>query len=395
MNTEINCPGFKAAGVEAAIKQANRLDMGLIVSEVPAAVAGIFTQNKIKAAPVILGMERVQKGVAQAIVVNAGNANCCTGEQGMADAVKTAALAAEALGIPEELVLVSSTGVIGKAMPMEKVRAALPRLVEKLSDRGIMEVAKAFMTTDTVPKAISLQGTIDGGTFTLTGIIKGAGMIRPDMATMLCYIMTDVAAAPAFLQKALKTAADVSFNRASVDGDTSTNDTVLLLANGVSGIRIESADQASIFQKGLNTLCLKLAKAMIRDGEGVSKLVDLIVRGALTDSDACRVAETVGHSPLVKTALFGEDANWGRIVAAVGRAGVAIDPEKIDIYFDQVQLLHHTRWCGAQAEAEATEVMRQSEYSIAIDLNMGTGDAHLITCDFSVDYVKINADYRT
>jgi glutamate N-acetyltransferase/amino-acid N-acetyltransferase len=392
---EIKCPGFRAAGVAAAIKQANRLDMGLIVSDVPAAVAGIFTKNKIKAAPVLMDMQRVQSGSAQAIVVNAGNANCCTGAQGMGDAMEMAALVADSLGISRELVLVSSTGVIGKSMPMDRISAAIPRLVAGLSYQGIMAVAKAFMTTDTVPKAISSQGIIDGKVFTLTGIIKGAGMIRPDMATMLCYILTDAKAPPGFLKNALIAAANISFNRASVDGDTSTNDTVLLLANGVSGIQIESSEHEAVFQEVLNALCLKLAKAMIRDGEGVNKLVDLMVKGALTDADAYRVAETVGHSPLVKTALFGEDANWGRIVAAVGRAGVEIEPEKIDIYFDQVQLLQNTRWCGAQAEAEATEVMRQSEYALRIDLNMGSGSAQLITCDFSMDYVRINADYRT
>jgi glutamate N-acetyltransferase / amino-acid N-acetyltransferase len=391
----IKCPGFKAAGVTAGIKPNGKPDMGLIVSEPPAAAAGVFTQNQIKAAPVLLDMERIQSGKAQAIVVNAGNANCCTGEQGMADARRTAALVAAALGIAENLVMVSSTGVIGKAMPMDKVEAAVPGLVSRLSEDGVMAVATAMMTTDTVAKAISLQGDIDGKKFTLTGMIKGAGMIRPDVATMLCYLLTDAAVSPAFLKTALKAAAGRSFNRASIDGDTSTNDTVLLLANGVSGVHIETPAQKEIFQTVLNDICLQLTKAMVRDGEGVGKLVEIVVKGALTDAEAFRVADTVGHSPLVKTAIFGEDANWGRIVGAVGRAGVPIEPEKIDIFFNDIQLLLKSRWCGAEAEARVSEVMRTPEFSITIDLNMGAGTASLITCDFSVDYVKINANYRT
>jgi glutamate N-acetyltransferase / amino-acid N-acetyltransferase len=395
MMPTIMCPGFKAAGIAAGIKANGNPDMGLIVSDTPAAAAGVFTRNQIKAAPVLLDMERIQSGEARAIVVNAGNANCCTGEQGMADARRTAALFASALGISENLVMVSSTGVIGKAMPMEKVAAAVPGLVSGLSENGLMAVATAFMTTDTVPKAISLQGEINGKIFTLTGMIKGAGMIRPDVATMLCYLLTDAAVSPLFLKTALKVAADRSFNRASIDGDTSTNDTVFLLANGVSGIRIEAPAEKEIFQNVLNDLCLRLTRAMVRDGEGVSKLVEIVVKGALTDADAFRVADTVGHSPLVKTAIFGEDANWGRIVGAAGRAGVPIEPEKIDIFLNDCQLLLKSRWCGAEAEAEATEVMRTSEFVIVIDLNMGHGTASLITCDFSVDYVKINANYRT
>jgi glutamate N-acetyltransferase / amino-acid N-acetyltransferase len=389
------CPGFKAAGVAAGIKPNGRLDMGLIVSDTPAAAAGVFTRNQIKAAPVLLDMERIPSGQVQAIIVNAGNANCCTGEKGMADARKTAALVATALCISEDLVMVSSTGVIGKALPMDKVEAAVPGLVSGLSEAGVMAVATAFMTTDTVPKAISLQGESDGKKFTLAGLIKGAGMIRPDVATMLCYILTDAAVSPPFLKTALKAAADRSFNRASIDGDTSTNDTVLLLANGVSDVKIETPAQKEIFQNVLNDLCLQLVKAMVRDGEGVSKLVEIVVRGALTDANAFRVADTVGHSPLVKTAIFGEDANWGRIVGAVGRAGVPIEPEKIDIFFNDIQLLLSSRWCGAEAEDRAMEVMRTPEFLITIDLNMGSGTASLITCDFSVDYVKINANYRT
>lgn len=395
MTEKIMCPGFKAAGVAAGIKGNGRLDMGLIVSDVPATAAGMFTRNQIKAAPVVLDMERIQSGQSRAIIVNSGCANCCTGAQGLNDARQMARLTADALNLPEDQVLVSSTGVIGQTLPMEKISAGVPALVSDLSPDGIMDVAKAFMTTDTVPKAVSVQTEIEGKTLTVTGIVKGAGMIRPDMATMLCYIMSDVVASPAYLKQALKTAVDRSFNRASVDGDTSTNDTVLLLANGVSGITLGTKDHQRIFQNALDGLCLKLAKAMVRDGEGVNKLVELTVRGALTDEDAFKVADTVAHSPLVKTALFGEDANWGRIIAAIGRAGAPIEPEKIDIYFDTVALIKDSQWCGADAEARATDVIRTSSFSLTIDLNMATGCAALITCDFSVDYVKINADYRS
>lgn len=395
MTEKIMCPGFKAAGVAAGIKGNGLLDMGLIVSDVPATAAGVFTRNQIKAAPVVLDMARIQSGKSQAIIVNAGCANCCTGAQGMTDARKMTRLVADALNLPEDLVLVSSTGVIGQTLPMEKISAGVPVLVSGLSPDGVMDVATAFMTTDTVPKAVSVQAGIEGKTMTVTGIVKGAGMIRPDMATMLCYIMSDVAAAPTYLKGALKTAVDRSFNRASVDGDTSTNDTVLLLANGVSGITLDTAAHQRVFQNALDDLCLQLTKAMVRDGEGVTKLVELTVRGALTDEDAFQVADTVAHSPLVKTALFGEDANWGRIVAAIGRAGAPIEPEKIDIYFDTVALLKDSQWCGADAETRATDVIRTPSFSLTIDLNMATGCATLITCDFSVDYVKINADYRS
>lgn len=395
MKEKMVCPGFKAAGVAAGIKAGGLLDLGLIVSDAPAAVAGVFTRNLVKAAPVLVDMERVCTGDARAIFVNSGCANCFTGEEGMADARKMGALAAVALGLPEDKVLISSTGVIGKRLPLERIEAALPALRSALRPEGIQDVATAIMTTDTVPKALSRQGEIDGVPFSMVGIVKGAGMIRPDMATMLCYILTDVDASPGFLKQALRGAVSRSFNRASVDGDTSTNDTVLLMANGVSGARITTPAQERIFQRLLDELCLSLTRAMIRDGEGVTKLVDVTVRGALTDEDARCLVDTVGHSPLVKTAIFGEDANWGRIVAALGRAGVPIEPDRLDIFFGEVALIQAGRWCGADAEARATAVMRQSEFPITIDLHMGPGSGFLITCDFSLDYVKINADYRS
>ena len=389
------CPGFEAAGIAAGLKKKNKKDLGLIFSEVPANVAGVFTRNRVKAAPVILDRERIKSGVCQAIIVNSGNANCCTGEQGIRDVETMASLSASELGISEDLVLVASTGVIGEPLPIEKIKAAIPELVESLQPRGIPDLAESIMTTDTVPKMISGHGVVEGKSFIITGVAKGAGMIRPDLATMLCFVLTDVNAASDVLKEALVPAIDRSFNRISIDGDTSTNDTVLMMANGLSGAVIKNSGHKEIFQKVLDRIFLDLAKQLVRDGEGVTKLVEIIVRGAASDSDARKVADTVAHSPLVKTAFFGEDANWGRIIGAVGRAGVDVDPNRIDLYFDDVQMVKSGMGCGKAVEIEATKVLKKSEFAVVIHLNMGQGYGSMITCDFSMDYVKINADYRS
>jgi len=391
----IMCPGFKAAGIAAELKKKGKKDLGLIYSRVPANVAGVFTKNRVKAAPVLLDMELIKSGVCQAVIVNSGNANCCNGEQGIRDAEAMASLVASELGISNNLVFVASTGVIGEPLPIEKIKRAIPDLVKSLQPEGIPDLARSIMTTDTVPKMVSEQGIVEGKTFTVTGVAKGAGMIRPDMATMLCFVCTDVGAAPEILKETLVKAAHRSFNRISIDGDTSTNDTVLVMANGLSGAVIRSVAQRDIFQKVLDEIFLDLAKQLIRDGEGVTKLVEIMVRGAVSDSDAWKVADTVAHSPLVKTSFFGEDANWGRIVGAVGRADAKVDPDKIDIYFDDVQLVKAGISCGKAVEAEATKVLKKSEFVVTVDLNMGRGSDLMYTCDFSVDYVKINADYRS
>jgi glutamate N-acetyltransferase/amino-acid N-acetyltransferase len=391
----IMCPGFKAAGVAAELKKKGKKDLGLIYSRVPANVAGVFTKNRVKAAPVLLDMELIKSGVCQAVIVNSGSANCCTGEQGMRDAGAMASSAASELGISNDLVFVASTGVIGEPLPIEKIKRAIPDLVKSLQPEGIPDLARSIMTTDTVPKMVSAQGIVEGKTFNVTGVAKGAGMIRPDMATMLCFVCTDVGAEPEILKETLVKAAHRSFNRITIDGDTSTNDTVLIMANGLSGAVIGSEAQRDIFQKVLDEIFLDLAKQLIRDGEGVTKLVEIMVRGAVSDSDAWKVADTVAHSPLVKTSFFGEDANWGRIVGAVGRADAKVDPDKIDIYFDDVQLVKAGISCGKAVEAEATKVLKKSEFVVTVDLNMGRGSDLMYTCDFSVDYVKINADYRS
>lgn len=389
------CSGFKAAGVGAGLKKKGKKDLGLMVSQVPATVAGVFTKNRVKAAPVILDRQRIKTGVCQAIIVNSGNANCCTGEQGIRDAETMASLAASELGISEDLVLVASTGVIGEPLPIEKIGAAIPTLVNSLQSEGIPDLARSIMTTDTVPKMVSAHGVVDGKTFTVTGVAKGAGMIRPDMATMLCFVCTDVKVSSEILKEILVKAVNRSFNRITIDGDTSTNDTVLIMANGLSGAVIQSPAQKDIFQKILDEIFLDLAKQLVRDGEGVTKLVEIMVRNAVSDSDAQKVADTVAHSPLVKTAFFGEDANWGRIAGAVGRAGVQIDPDKIDVYFDDVQMVKAGMGQGKTVEAEATKVLKRAEFTLTIDLNSGSGSGSILTCDFSVDYVRINADYRS
>jgi len=389
------CPGFKAAGIAAGLKKKNKKDLGLIFSEVPANVAGMFTRNRVKAAPVILDIERIKSGVCQAIIVNSGNANCCNGEKGIRDAETMASLSASELGISKHLVLVASTGVIGEPLPIGKIKTAVPDLVGSLQPEGIPDLAKSIMTTDTVPKMASGQGVVEGKSFIVTGVAKGAGMIRPDMATMLCFVCTDANAAPEVLKKALVSAIDRSFNRITIDGDTSTNDTVLMMANGLSGAVIENPGHQEIFQKVIDRIFLDLAKQLVRDGEGVTKLVEIIVRGTASDSDAIKVADTVAHSPLVKTAFFGEDANWGRIIGAVGRAGVDIDPDRIDLYFDDVQMVKAGMGCGKAVEVEATKVLKKSEFTVTVNLNLGQGFGSMITCDFSVDYVKINADYRS
>jgi glutamate N-acetyltransferase/amino-acid N-acetyltransferase len=391
----IMCPGFKAAGVASGLKKNGQKDLGLIYSQVPANVAGLFTKNRVKAAPVLLDIELMKSGVCQAIIANSGNANCCTGEQGMRDARTMTSLAASELGISNDLVFVASTGVIGEPLPIEKIKAAVHDLVRSLQPDGILDLARSIMTTDSVPKTALAQGVVEGKNFTVAGVAKGAGMIRPDMATMLCFVCTDVDASPDILKETLVKAADRSFNRITIDGDTSTNDTVMVMANGMSGAVIGSLAHKNIYQKVLDGVLLDLAKQLVRDGEGVTKLVEIVVRGAVSDSDARNVADTVAHSPLVKTSFFGEDANWGRIVGAVGRAGAEVDPDNIDVYFDDVQMVKGGMGCGKVAEAEATKVLCKPEFVVTIDLNMGRGSDLIYTCDFSVDYVRINADYRS
>lgn len=389
------CKGFTACGTAAGIKKNGDLDLGLLASDRPARVAAVFTKNLVQAAPVRLDREHVKSGTARAVIANAGNANCANGNQGMVAARAMTAAAARALKVPEDQVLAASTGVIGAPFPIEKVEAAIPAMMGKLDENGVPDLARAIMTTDTRAKTALREGMVDGSSYRMVAVAKGAGMIRPDMATMLCFVCTDADMTVCDLQVMLKRSVDGSFNRITIDGDTSTNDTVILMANGASGARIESDVDKETFQRLLDDLCMDLARQMVSDGEGVTKVVDLTVRGARSDDDARAIADTIAHSPLVKTAFFGEDANWGRIIAAAGRAGVFLDPARLDLFFDDVQMVKNGTGSGPEAEEGATRVLKNPEFSVTLDLNLGEGTATMLTCDFSLDYVKINADYRS
>jgi len=391
----ITCKGFKAAGIASGLKKNGGKDLGLIYSEVPATVAGVFTKNMVQAAPVLLDRERIKSGVCQAVIVNSGNANCCTGDQGMIDAIAMTRFAASGLKISEDLVMVASTGVIGQGLDTGKIKVAIPDLIKAAVPEGLNDLSEAIMTTDTVPKVVKRNGVIEGIPYKVTGVAKGSGMIRPDMATMLCFVLSDIKISHDLLTEALLSATDKSFNKITVDGDTSTNDTILVLANGLSGATVENPVHKEYFQIVLDEVLTSLAKMVVKDGEGATKLVEIFVRGALTAKDAYKIADTVSNSNLVKTALFGEDANWGRILAAAGRAGVKIDPYKSDIFFDDVMIAKNGMWCGEKAEAEASKILKNDEFTISVDLNMGQESASVFTCDFSVKYVKINADYRS
>lgn len=389
--------GFRFSAVEAAIKKPGRKDLALIYSEVPAVCAATFTSNKVKAAPVLLGMELTAGGTLRAVVVNSGNANACTGEPGMIAARESARLVAEAVGVSEKEILPSSTGVIGVQMPMERFTAAIPALAEGLVDGTLEDVAQAIMTTDTFPKIAIRQGVADGSPYTIAGVAKGAGMIRPDMATMLSFIVTDAAVDSRFLKETFRSAVDASFNCITVDNDMSTNDTALVMANGMAGNSPISADSldADEFRHLLEEVALELAKAIVKDGEGATKFVTIQVTGAVSDADARTAAMAVANSPLVKTAFFGQDANWGRIFAAVGYSGAQVDQFRVSLFFDDVQMVSSGLFVGGDAEQRGSVVLKKPEFAVTVDLALGSGSSTVYTSDFSHEYVTINADYRT
>lgn len=391
-------PGFKAAAVEAAVKKPGRLDLALIVADKPANAAGVFTTNKVKAAPVLLCRQRLRRGQAQAILVNSGNANACTGEAGLTAAASISKTAAGLLGMPEAMVLPASTGVIGQPLPLDRLEPALPALVSRLQPAGLPAAAQAIMTTDTFPKTSRLTGQISGQTVTVAGIAKGAGMIHPDMATMLVFLLTDAVVAPRTLKAALKNGLPKSFNRITVDGDTSTNDCILLLAGGAAGhpaIEELQSPQGETFCSLLHTVMADLAAQVVKDGEGAAHVFKVSIEGAATPGEALQAARTVALSPLVKTAVAGNDANWGRIMAALGRAGIRLDQNKVDIFFGPHQVVRQGLGIGAAAEQAAQALMATGNFDLRIHLHLGVSADYYLTCDLTSEYIHINADYRS
>jgi len=389
--------GFQFGGISAGIKKNGKKDLGLIYSEVPAQIAGIFTTNVVKAAPVRIGMERIRRGVGQAVIINSGNANACTGHPGLQDARTISSWVAKGLGIDESLVFPASTGVIGVALPMSLIRNGIPKLIQSLSPDGWMNTVEAIMTTDAFPKVDVATCRIKGKKVKLCGMVKGAGMIRPNMATMLSFLVTDANVKAPLLQRMLKNAAELSYNSITVDGDTSTNDTVLLLANGRAGhpplTHLDRDGEA--FQAMLNQVCRHLAKSVVKDGEGATKFVEIYVTRAKTREDAQKAAYAIAHSLLVKTAFFGEDANWGRILCALGYSGARMDPDRIDVSMNRYPLVKNGMGVGGRLEERAGKVFKERSFRVTIDLHQGKASHLLFTTDLSFDYVKINASYRS
>ena len=389
--------GFRYAACAAAIKKSGKPDLALIVADAPAVCAGTFTTNRVVAAPVIVTRERIRSGRCQAILVNSGNANACTGEQGMVAARSCTALTAATLGIDEELVAVCSTGVIGVQLPVARFEEHLPALAGQLAADQADAVAEAIRTTDAFPKVAAQTVTLDGRECRIFGIAKGAGMIHPDMATMLAFVMTDAALSAPLANALLRRAVERTFNRITVDRDTSTNDTVLLLASGAAGAAPLEVDSPTAleFAAALEEVLQELAKLIVRDGEGATKLVRVQVEGAVDEASALTVARSIATSSLVKTAFFGADANWGRIIAAAGYAGVELDQGRIGIRFDEVPMVANGLGLGAEQEVLATAVLKKPEFTVTVDLGLGSGSAWYYTSDLNYEYVKINADYRS
>ena len=388
--------GFTAAGVKAGIKKSGNLDVAVIYTKTQAVVAGTFTQNKVAAAPVYVSKEVVATGTAHAIVANAGCANACTGQQGLDDAHKMAQIAADELGVNANDVIVGSTGVIGVNLPMDKLEAGIKDAVANLSADGSDNAGRAIITTDTHSKSVTCEFELSGKTVRMGAIAKGSGMIRPNMATMLCYITTDIAIDQALLQKAVSGCVEKSFNMISVDGDMSTNDMVIVLANGEANnekITEENADYQIFFDK-LMMLCTELAKQIAADGEGASKFLTINVKGAKSFADAKTVGMAIANSPLVKTAFFGEDPNWGRVICAVGYSGADMVPEKTVVKFGGITIFANGTG-AAYDERALAHVMKEKDIVIDIELNMGQEDATVWSCGLSYEYVKINGEYHT
>jgi glutamate N-acetyltransferase/amino-acid N-acetyltransferase len=399
--------GFTAAGVHCGIKK-KKLDLAVLYSKDPCVAAGVFTENKFKAAPVLVTSKRVDEGQLRAVVVNSGNANALTGDSGLDDASEMATETAACLGLSAAEVAVASTGVIGVPMPMERIKKGIKEACSLLSSLGGGSAARAIMTTDTVPKETSVSFSVSAGTalssgaasekvdVTIGGMAKGSGMIRPNLATLLCFLTTDAAITKEALDKALKNSVEHSFNMIAVDNDMSTNDMVLVLANGTAGnavIQYPSADYNE-FEKRLKDVCIHLAKWVVRDGEGATKFIEINVRGARTFQDAKTTALSVACSSLVKTAMFGGDPNWGRILAAVGYSNAFVDPHQVDLWIGPVQVVRDGT-AAEYSETSAKKTLSGRDISVFIDLKLGEADATVWTCDLSYDYVKVNGSYRS
>ncbi len=391
----IKVPGFLGSAVSSGVKKKGKKDLALIYSENPAKAAAVFTTNIVKAPPVLLGMDRIKGGFCQAVLINSGVANAFTGKAGLGDSISTSKDAAKELGIDENLVIPSSTGVIGGRLPLDKMKKALPKLVKNLKNDGFLDVAEGIMTTDAFPKYASKTINIGGKKGTICVIGKGAGMIAPNMATMLAYILTDINIGKRALNKALKNSVNNSFNKIIVDGDTSTNDTVLMLANGKLGNTAikESGAEYKKFESAVTEVATEVAEMIVKDGEGATKVAKIIVKGAKTQKDAEKIARVLGTSSLVKTAFFGEDPNWGRIVAAAGRAGVDFDPDKLDLFFDDQKILSNSK--EVMNEAKAKSVLKKPKFEITLNIKSGKASSFVIASDLTFDYIKINSHYRT
>lgn len=390
-------PGVLAAGVAAGIKPSGRKDLALIYSTAPARAAAVFTSNQVKGAPVLVSQEHVRDGMAQAILASSGCSNVCTGEQGIRDAREMTARAGELLRISPRRVLIAATGVIGVRLPMDRVRAALPTLVKSLSPQGGRAAAEAIMTTDTRPKEAALRVEVNGRPVTLGGIAKGVGMIEPHLATMFCFVTTDAVITPEALHAVLRPAVDRSFNRVTIDGDQSTSDTVAVLANGLAENAPLGRDGRGLrpLARGLEALMTRLARMLISDGEGASRVVTVLVRGAATRRDALAAARAVANSPLVKTAINGRDPNWGRIMMALGKSPARVDQDRVAIAFDDEPLVAQGMLRDGARVDRIREVMGRPEYTITVDLGLGRGEDRVVTCDLSEEYVRINAKYTT
>ena len=399
MTEKVFVAGIRLGVAAAGIKTADRKDMVVIEIAEGGSCAAVFTRNAFCAAPVHVAKSHLQKNTPRYLLINSGNANAGTGEQGMRDAESSCRLLADAAGCRPEEVLPFSTGVIGVNLPVDKMSQAIPAALAEMTERGWEPAAEAIMTTDTRPKLASSHFEIDGVRVSVRGMAKGSGMIRPDMATMLAYLATDAAVTPGLLQSALNDAVAPSFNSITVDGDTSTNDACILLASGCSGtppITDQSSEAYRNFSAAVSEVCLALAREIVRDGEGATKLVEVLVEEATDVAEAREVAYTIAHSPLVKTALFASDPNWGRILAAVGRADIAqLDIGRVEIWLDEICIVRDGGRAGDYTEAAGQSVMDRSEFTIRVKLGRGSVAARILTCDLSYDYVKINAEYRT